>query len=516
MSNCLLSLKDITKIYPNGVVANKGITMDIHEGEIHAIVGENGAGKSTLVKMIFGMEQPSLGEIRLRDEPIKIDNPQKAIDLGIGMVHQHFMLVPSFTVMQNLLLGEEPKKGVFIDNNKAMEVTKQLSEKYNLYVEPTVKIRDLTVGMKQKVEILKALYRGAKILILDEPTAVLTSQETVELFSKLQLLKEEGHTIIFISHKLKEVKEISDKVSVIRQGKFEGTYNTFDITEREISKLMVGRDIILKYDKNPLKYGENILTVKDIEYENDNKKILDKISFSVKKGEILGIAGVEGNGQNELVKLITRLMDTQKGEIRLNDTLINNMSISELRANGLSYIPEDRMTTGIAGDGSIADNILANRILEDEFTNKGLLAGNKMKTKTGELIEKYVVKCSNALQKIIDLSGGNIQKVVVARECSVDLQLLIAEQPTRGVDVGSIEFIHNQLLEMRDEGLAILLISADLNEILELCDNIIVMYEGEIVAYFDDKAKVSEEELGMYMLGLEKHSPENIRRAFNE
>ena len=512
----ILELQEITKVYGNGIVANKGISFDLVEGEIHAIVGENGAGKSTLMKILFGMEQPTKGKILFRGEETAIHSPEDAIEMGIGMVHQHFMLVPSFTVVQNLLLGTEPHKGVFIDREKARDITKMLADKYSMQVNLDEKVEDISVGMKQKVEILKALYRGARILILDEPTAVLTPQETEELFVQLKQLKEDGHTIIFISHKLKEVKEISDRVSVIRKGVFQGVYQTADVTESQISNLMVGRDVVLQYGDREGKAGNSVFSVRNLSHKIEKKEILKDISFSLREGQILGIAGVEGNGQSELIELLTRNRNLQEGDVALEGQSIRELDIVDLRVKGLSYIPEDRMSVGVAAEASILDNILGNRLMLDEFTEKALLKGKEMVKTSQNLIEKFLVKCSGGAQKVNMLSGGNIQKVVVARECSVNPKVLIAAQPTRGVDVGAIEFIHHQLLDMRDDGAAILLISADLNEILELSDAIMVMYEGEIVAYFEDSKKVTEEELGLCMLGLKKHEKDQIGRACHE
>jgi simple sugar transport system ATP-binding protein len=370
--------------------------------------------------------------------------------------------------------------------------------------------------MKQKVEILKALLRGAKILILDEPTAVLTPQETEELFVQLKGLKDSGHTIIFISHKLKEVKAISDRITVIRAGMTRGTFNTDSISEQEISNLMVGRDIVLSYEKNIAKNYKTVLKVQDISYNIHNKKILNNINFSLKSGKILGIAGVEGNGQTELISLITRNRNIKTGTVTFKDKIINNASVDEIRSMGISYIPEDRMSLGIAGDATIEENIIANRIVSGEMDKNILLDSKKAIKISKKLIEEYSVLCSSHTQSIKSLSGGNIQKVVVARECSKNPSVLIAEQPTRGVDVGSIEFIHKKLLEMRKNGTGILLVSADLNEVMELSDEIIVMYEGEIVAYFDDLENLTEEKLGLAMLGIEKHSEEIIRRASND
>ncbi|QOR35382.1 ABC transporter ATP-binding protein [Clostridium sp. 'deep sea'] len=517
MSEYILQLKNVTKVYGNGVVANKDVNFALKKGEIHAVVGENGAGKSTLMKILFGMEQPNGGEILLNGQKTVINDSNKAIELGIGMVHQHFMLVPSFTVSENLLLGLEPNKGLFIDLAKSKQISLDLAKKYNFKIDPDLKAEDLTVGMKQKVEILKVLLRGAKIIILDEPTAVLTPQETVELFVQLKKLKEEGHTIIFISHKLKEVKEISDRVTIIRKGQTKGTFKISEVSERKISNLMVGRDVVLSYDKPSQKTGDVKLRVNNLSFvSNDNKQILKDISFSVKAGQILGIAGVEGNGQTELINMITRNKAIQSGKVFVNDELINNLDIISLRNKGFSYIPEDRMSLGIAGSASIEENIITNRILANKMAKKVLLKGKQMAAVSNSLIEQYSVLCSSKNQAVNSLSGGNIQKVVVARECSINPQVLIAEQPTRGVDVGSIEFIHHKLLEMRKNNTAILLVSADLNEVMELSDQIIVMYEGEIVAYFEDSKSLTEEKLGMAMLGIERHTPELIRRAYHD
>lgn len=517
MSQSVLELKKVTKVYPNGVVANRNVDFSLNEGEIHAIVGENGAGKSTLMKILFGMEQPNDGKMYFRGEEIVIHSPQHAIELGIGMVHQHFMLVPSFTVAQNMLLGMEPTKRTKIDIDKSVEITQKISDKYNLKVDPNMKVENLSVGMKQKVEILKALLRGAKILILDEPTAVLTPQETEELFEQLITLKNEGHTIIFISHKLKEVKKISDRITIIRKGETQGVFLTSDVDEKEISRLMVGRDVILKYDKEPIKAGTNVLEVKGVSLKGKSEKlILDDVNFVVRKGEILGVAGVEGNGQKELVELITGMRKLKQGAIRFNGESVSEMSVLELRGKGMSYIPEDRMTQGAVKDANISENLIANKMKSDEIIKHGFLNLKNIRKMSNKLVEDYAVRCASIDQNVGMLSGGNIQKVVVARECNVEPQLLIAEQPTRGVDVGAARLIHEQLIRLRDDQTGILLLSADLNEVLELSDALIVMYEGEIVGYFSDPSQLSEEELGLYMLGIQKQSKDEIRRVVHE
>lgn len=517
MSEYVLELKNIMKLYSNGVVANRDVNFQLKEGEIHAIVGENGAGKSTLMKILFGMEQPTSGEILFKGERVNIDSANKAIELGIGMVHQHFMLVPSFTIAQNMILGMEPHIGIRVDYNKATKMIEELSNIYNFHLDPNLKAMELSVGMKQKVEILKALLRGANILILDEPTAVLTPQETEELFIQLKNLKDKGHTIIFISHKLREVKSICDRVTIIRKGMTKGTYNVSDVSEQEISRLMVGRDVVLKYNKASNEMGEPVLKIKTLNCENsEGKVVLNNINFTVNRGKILGIAGVEGNGQRELINIITGQKRNYTGEALFKEKSICNMTIQELRRFGMSYVPEDRMTQGVAGGAFIKENLIANRYDKKEM-RKGLLLDSKKVNKLAEeLVEGYDIVCKTPEQKVESLSGGNIQKVVVARECSVNPEVLIAEQPTRGVDVGAAEIIHKEIVKLRDEGAAVLLISADLNEAMELSDSLMVMYDGEIVAYIDNPSQTTEEELGLFMLGIKKQGQEEIGRAINE
>ncbi|MDF2672115.1 MAG: mglA [Clostridiales bacterium] len=516
MEQELLRMEGITKVYPNGIAANQGVDFSLKDGEIHALVGENGAGKSTLMKILFGFEHPEEGSIYINGKKVNITSPSAAIKNGIGMVHQHFMLVPSLTVAENMVLGAEPQKGGFIDFNRAIAITEELSKKYNLKVDPRAVVADLPVGMKQKIEILKALLRGAKILILDEPTAVLTPQETVELFQELINLKDKGHTIVFISHKLKEVKQITNRVTIMRNGRSMGVFNTSDVTEQDISRLMVGRDVILNIQKGKSKPENRVLNVNNLNYTNElGKTVLKNVSFSVRKGEILGIAGVEGNGQRELVEIITGLRKSNNGEMSINESKINNLSIKQIRNLGTSHIPEDRMTYGVAGEGSIEENLISDRIEKKSLNKKILLDMKKINGLSKQLAEEYKVKCNSPKQTVKMLSGGNIQKVVVAREFSSEPKLLIADQPTRGIDVGATEFIHNRVVELRDNGTAVLLISADLNEVMELSDSLIVMYGGEIVAYFEDASKVSEIELGEYMLGLKKQSKEEVGRVVN-
>ena len=514
----VVQMKGITKVYPNGIAANQGVDLNIRRGEIHALMGENGAGKSTLMKMLFGLEQPTEGEIWVNGEKVNLSSPTVAISKGIGMVHQHFMLVPSLTVAENMVLGMVPKKsGLFIDKKKAVELTEEYSKRFNLHVDPTAKVMDIPVGMKQKVEILKALVRGAKILILDEPTAVLTTQETTELFRELVNLKKDGYTIIFISHKLNEIMEITDRMTILRGGRSMGVHNTSDVTPEVISRLMVGRDVVLKVEKDRAKPTEEVLRVRDLEYVNEwGKKMLDKVSFSVRKGEILGIAGVEGNGQKELVDMLFHLNTPNSGTVTVNGENIIGLSQRDIRKKGVSLVPEDRMLYGIAGAASIQENIISDRCGEKRL-NKGLLFDMKaIHEETDRLIQDYTVLCKSRDQRVDNLSGGNIQKVVVAREFSNDPCLIIADQPTRGIDVGATEFIRKKLVELSRSGIAVLLVSADLNEVMELSDSLIVMYGGKIAAYFEETDDLTDSVMGEYMLGLNHQTPDEIRRVCHE
>lgn len=514
MEQYILEMKNISKIYGNGIVANKDVNFNLKKGEIHALVGENGAGKSTLMKILFGMEPPSSGEIILRGEPIRFSSSKDAIAHGIGMVHQHFMLVESFTAAQNIILGMEPKKGLFVSEEKAISFTKELSKKYNLEVEAEAVTRTLPVGVKQKIEILKALARGAEILILDEPTAVLAPQETDQLFDELIHLKEQGHTIVFISHKIPEVKRISDRITVMRAGTFVGCHNTCDVTEQQISSMIMGCDMDTSIARTPYHAGEIRMKAEHVSYQDQNGvSVLKDVSFGVHGGMVFGIVGVQGNGQVELVDLMTRRRTLKEGEIQISGKSVKDMTIEEIRRLKFGYIPEDRMVHGIAGHESIAENMISNRYATPEFEKGGLLDYKKIDQFANENIKAYEIRCSDNKQNVGMLSGGNMQKVVVARECAHNPEVLIAEQPTRGVDIGAAHIIHKKIIELRDAGCAVLLISADLNEALKLSDVIAVMYEGEIVAYFDNLEDLNEEKLGLYMLGLEKHDKEQIRRA---
>lgn len=514
----VIEMKGITKIYANGVVANKDVDFSVRSGEIHAVMGENGAGKSTLMKMLFGLEKPDKGTIFYHGQPVSIHRPSDAIALKIGMVHQEFMLVPSLTVAENMMLREEPVKGIFIDRAKAIEETVKISEKYHLPIDPDARIIDLPVGMKQRVEILKALYRGAEILILDEPTAVLTPQETEELFRQLLILKENGHTVIFISHKIREVKQICDRITIMKNGMSMGVYNVKEITEADISRLMVGREIKMHLDKKKAEPKNVVLKVEHLCYGYGEGKLkVNDINFTVRSGEIVGIAGVEGNGQRELLELITGLRKIQRGKISVSGKDIAGMSVRQIRdKTKMAYIPQDRLMFGVASDATIKENLMANRLFSREYSRAGVMKERRLTERSRDLIEEFRIKCGGESQTVNMLSGGNIQKVVVARELSMPRNLIVIDQPSRGIDVGATKFIHDKIFELRDANSAILVNSADLAEIMELSDSLFVMYEGELVAYFKSLDGVNEEQLGEYMLGINRQTPEEIKEAFYE
>jgi simple sugar transport system ATP-binding protein len=511
-------MEHIVKVYPNGVMANKDITLCVKKGEIHALSGENGAGKSTLMKILFGEEQATHGDIYVNGKKVNITSPTAAIQLGIGMVHQHFMLVDSLSAMENMILGIEPLKGIMIDQKQAGKMVLDVSKKYNLQINPKIKVRDLTVGQKQKVEILKALLRGAKILILDEPTAVLTPQETKELFCELKNLKDAGYTIIFISHKLGEVRDLCDRITIIRRGETMGVYSLSEVTENDISRLMVGRDVILNIEKSPAKSSEAALQVRDLVILNeDGRPAVNHISFTAKKGEILGVAGVEGNGQNQLVQALTGFCHYQGGEIEVFGRSIARLSIPQLRKLKISHIPEDRMTMGLAPALSITENMLADKIDYPQFsTMAGFLKQGAIRTYSEGMIQEYGILAKSPDVTITSLSGGNIQKVVLARELSSQPEIIVADQPTRGVDVGATEFIRKTLLAMRDAGRTVFLVTSDLNEVLGLSDRLLVLFEGKIAAYFSKTKNVTEEELGRYMLGIDKQTQDEVEKALYE
>lgn len=507
----ILRMENITKVYGNGVIANKDVNLNVRKGEIHALMGENGAGKSTLMKILFGLEKQDSGDIFFKNEKLSKTDPSYAISKGIGMVNQHFMLVDNLKVFENVILGMEPKKGIFIDDDKAINMVREFGEKFNLKLNPIETVEDLSVSQKQKIEILKVLARGSELIILDEPTAVLTPQETKELFLQLKLLKNSGYTIVFITHKIQEVLEICDRITVLRKGRTIDTIDVEGASPESISKLMVGRDILLDVEKKKSEPGETLLTVENLTvYDESGIKVVNGASFKLRAGEVVGIAGVEGNGQTELADTIFGILSPSKGTVKVAGTDITNSSIKDRRNSGLGYIPEDRIVTGTAAKLTIWENLIADKTDKTDFGNTGILNQKLIKEKSEKLIDKYNIITTDESQPIGMLSGGNMQKVVVAREFSSEPKILIANQPTRGIDVGAQEFIWKELIHFRDEGRGVLLISADLNELLELSDRVLVMVSGQIVATFDDVESLTEDELGYYMLGVKRQAGEKI------
>jgi ABC-type uncharacterized transport system ATPase subunit len=495
----LLELKGITKRFP-GVVANDGVDFDLRKGEVHALLGENGAGKSTLMNILYGLYHPDEGELRLNGKPLRIGSPREAIDAGIGMVHQHFMLIPVMTVAENIVLAAEPKKGPFLDERAAEARVRDLSERFGLAVRPDAYIESISVGMQQRVEILKALYRGADILILDEPTGVLTPQEARELFDIVNSLKAEGKSIIFISHKLNEVLEIADRITVLRRGKTIETVPREGATEESLARLMVGRDVVLHIDKTTAEPAEPLLSVEDLQVDDERGlEAVSGVSFEVRAGEIVGIAGVDGNGQSELIDAIAGLRKAKNGRIVVGGENLTRESPRTLLDAGLGHIPEDRQRRGLVLEFNLAENLALHDYREEPSSRWGFLFPKQLIVRARKLLTEFDVRGGGPLTPASSLSGGNQQKVIIAREVSRDPRVLVAAQPTRGLDVGAIEFVHRRLVEERDEGRAILLVSFELDEILSLSDRILVLYEGQIVAEFTPD--VTEEEIGFAMLG---------------
>jgi len=497
----------ITKRFP-GIIANDDITLQLKKGEIHALLGENGAGKSTLMSVLFGLYQPEEGEIHMNGKKVEIRDPNDANDLGIGMVHQHFKLVECFTVLDNIIMGVEPTdKFGFLQKQEAREKVMALSEKYGLHVDPDAVIEDITVGMQQRTEILKMLYRENDVLIFDEPTAVLTPQEIDELMQIMKNLAAEGKSILFISHKLAEIMAVADRCSVLRKGKYIGTVNTKDVTAQELSRMMVGRDVKFAVDKDEAKPGNVILDVRNMSVasKRSSEDAVKNVSFQVRAGEIVCIAGIDGNGQTELVYGITGLEPVKSGKLTLHGKDITKMPIRKRNLAGMSHIPEDRHKHGLVLDYTLEDNIVLQRYFESEFTNKaGFLKRKNIRAYAERLIEKFDVRSGQGPITIARaMSGGNQQKAIIAREIDKNPELLVAVQPTRGLDVGAIEYIHSQLVAQRDAGKAVLLVSLELDEVMNVPDRILVMYEGEIVGEFDPK-KVTIEELGLYMAGAKR------------
>ena len=505
----VIEMLHITKEFP-GIRANDDMTLQLRKGEIHALLGENGAGKSTLMSVLFGMYQPEEGEIRKNGEPVKINDPNDATALGIGMVHQHFKLVDVFTVLDNIILGAETTKFGFIQRKEARKKVEELSERYGLKVDLDAKVEDISVGMQQRVEILKMLYRDNEILIFDEPTAVLTPQEIDELMNTMREFAKEGKSILFISHKLNEIMAVADRCTVLRKGKCIGTVNTADTNKQELSNMMVGRPVQLEVTKTPAKPGEAILTVENLSVPSKLHKgdAVKGVSFEVRAGEIVCIAGIDGNGQTELIYGITGLEKTSGGSITLCGKNITKSSIHNKSAAGMSHIPEDRHKHGLILDFTLEQNMVLQRFKEKRFQNHGFIRRDAVREYAEGLIEQFDVRSGQGpVTTARSMSGGNQQKAIIAREVDRNKPLLVAVQPTRGLDVGAIEYIHSQIVAQRDEGKAVLLVSLELDEVMSLSDRILVMYEGEIVGQLDPQ-KTNLQELGLYMSGAKRDSEE--------
>ena len=503
-------MNNIRKEFP-GIVANDNITLQVKKGEVHALLGENGAGKSTLMNVLFGLYQPEQGEIVVRGEKVKITDPNVANNLGIGMVHQHFMLVDKFTVTENIILGNEPKKFGKINIKKAAKDVQDISNRYGLKVDPYAKIENISVGMQQRVEILKTLYRGADILIFDEPTAVLTPQEIQELISIMKTLVNEGKSIILITHKLKEIMAVCDRCTVIRRGKGIGTVDVSDTNPDKLAAMMVGREVNFSVEKDPANPKETVVRIKDLTV-NDSRGVtaVNNLSLDLKAGEIIGLAGVDGNGQSELIEAITGLRKVESGMVSLNGKDVTNFKPRKVTESGLGHIPEDRHKHGLVLDFTIGENIVLQTYYHKPYSKNGILNHQEIYQKARTLIEDFDVRTPSEYTLARALSGGNQQKAIIAREVDRSPDFLIAAQPTRGLDVGAIESIHRRLVMERDKGRAVLLMSLELDEILNVSDRIAVMYEGEIVAIVDAD-QTNERELGLLMAGGKKEKEGEAR-----
>ncbi|OES43560.1 ABC transporter ATP-binding protein [Domibacillus iocasae] len=494
----------------NGFVANDNITLQLAKGEIHALLGENGAGKSTLMNVLFGLYQPEAGEIKVNGKTVHITNPNIANELGIGMVHQHFMLVDTFTVTENIVLGNEPKKFGTVNMKQAEQKVRELSEQYGLAVDPTAKIADISVGMQQRVEILKTLYRGAEMLIFDEPTAVLTPQEIKELIQIMRALIKEGKSIILITHKLKEIMEVCERVTVIRKGKGIGTVNVSETNPNHLASLMVGRDVTFTTEKADAVPAQSVLEVRGLSV-NDSRGVqaVRNLDLDVRAGEIVGICGVDGNGQTELIEAITGLRKVKGGTVMLNGKNITSFKPRKVTESGVAHIPQDRHKHGLVLDYPIGVNMVLQTYYQNPFSKAGIMNYKEVYKKANTLIEEFDVRTPSETTLARALSGGNQQKAIIGREVDRDPDLLIAAQPTRGLDVGAIEFIHRRLIEQRDNGKAVLLLSFELDEIMNVSDRIAVIYEGQIVAVVEPK-ETTEQELGLLMAGSKKGAGERV------
>ena len=492
-------MRGIRKEFP-GVVANDGVSFEVRRGEVHALLGENGAGKSTLMNILYGLYRPDGGEIRLNGKPVSFSSAREAIQAGIGMVHQHFMLIPVMTVAENVVLGSEPRNGVLLDEPQAARRVADMAKTFKFAVDPEALVEDISVGQQQRVEIMKALYRNADVLILDEPTAVLTPQEALDLFEILRTLRQEGMSIIFISHKLNEVLEIADRITVLRRGKTIETVPREGATEASLARAMVGRDVLLRVDKPAAQVGDVLLEVKDLHVSDDRgiEKVRG-VSFDVRAGEIVGVAGVDGNGQTELIDALTGLQKIESGSVAIAGKRLSHASARAALDSGIGHIPEDRQRRGLVLEFSLAENIALHDYAKPPTARSGWLFPGRMVQRARTLIREFDVRGGGPFTRAGGLSGGNQQKLVAAREIDRDPKVLIAAQPTRGLDVGAIEYLHRRLVTERDEGRAILLVSLELEEILSLSDRILVLFEGKIVG--EHTGEVSEEAIGLEMLG---------------
>ncbi len=508
----IIEMLHITKEFP-GIRANDNITLQLKKGEIHALLGENGAGKSTLMSILFGLYQPTSGTIKKNGREVHINTPNDANDLNIGMVHQHFKLVECFSVLDNIILGVEPTKGLFLEKEGARAKVVDLSERYGLKVEPDALISDITVGMQQRTEILKMLYRDNEVLIFDEPTAVLTPQEIEELMKIMKNLAREGKSILFITHKLNEIMEVADRCTILRKGKYIGTVNIAETSKEELSKMMVGRDVSFSVNKKPAEPKETVLKISHMTVPSkahDNNAVKD-VSFNVRAGEIVCIAGIDGNGQTEFVQGLTGLEKISGGTVSFLGQDITKASIREKSKMGMSHIPEDRHKHGLVLDYTLEQNMVLQRYWQPEFQQGGFIKSKAVRAYASKLIDQYDVRSGQGTATIVrSMSGGNQQKAIIAREIDKNPELLVAVQPTRGLDVGAIEYIHSQLVAQRDKGKAVLLVSLELDEVMDVSDRILVMYEGEIVAQLNPK-EITVEELGLYMAGAKRDKvPEEV------
>ncbi|MCF7875448.1 ABC transporter ATP-binding protein [Candidatus Bipolaricaulota bacterium] len=510
-SDPLIRMEGITKRFP-GVLANDSVDLSIQEGEIHALVGENGAGKTTLMKILYGIYSKDGGQIFFEDELVNIEDPKDANNLGIGMVHQHFMLVPPLSVVDNITLGSEIAHRGVLDREEGKRRIQELANDIGFEIDPEAKIEDLSVGVRQRIEILKVLFREAEVLILDEPTAVLTPQEVESLYEILNNLQEQGKTIIFITHKLNEVMDISDRVTVMRDGKEVGTKEIEDTSKKELANMMVGREVLLRVEKEEPELGEELIRAENLTVTNDEGvELVSNVSFSIREGEVFGIAGVQGNGQTELIEALTGIDKFSSGTVEVQDSDLTNVDGKRIREEGVGHIPEDRLDRGMITDFTVTENFVLGYHTFERYSNRLFMKLRNMDKHAEEAVEEFDIKTPSTKTLAESLSGGNQQKLIVARELSQQPKLLIAAQPTRGIDVGAIEFVHKRLMEERAKGKGLLLVSSELDEIVSLSDRIAVIYEGEFTGMFDAD-EISKEELGVYMTGSKRQDKEEVRR----